>query len=70
MHDVCPRYLREEFVVRRRWLDEQAYADLVGLCQFLFGIVLVGFLRLTVWRAPPLMVVIISALGGAALAAT
>jgi len=23
-------YFREEFVVRRRWLDEQAYADLVG----------------------------------------
>ena len=30
-------YFREEFVVRRRWLDEQAYADLVGLCQFLPG---------------------------------
>ena len=30
-------YFREEFVVRRRWIDEQAYADLVGLCQFLPG---------------------------------
>ena len=30
-------YFREEFVVRRRWLDEQAYADLIGLCQFLPG---------------------------------
>jgi chromate transporter len=30
-------YFREEFVVRRRWLDEQAFADLVGLCQFLPG---------------------------------
>lgn len=30
-------YFREEFVVRRRWLDEQSYADLVGLCQFLPG---------------------------------
>lgn len=30
-------YFREEFVLRRRWLDEQAYADLVGLCQFLPG---------------------------------
>ena len=30
-------YFREVFVVRRRWLDEQAYADLVGLCQFLPG---------------------------------
>lgn len=30
-------YFREEFVVRRRWLDDQAYADLVALCQFLPG---------------------------------
>lgn len=30
-------YFREEFVVRRRWLDEHAYGDLVGLCQFLPG---------------------------------
>jgi chromate transporter len=30
-------YFREEFVARRRWLDEHAYADLVGLCQFLPG---------------------------------
>lgn len=30
-------YFREAFVVRRRWLDEQAYADLVALCQFLPG---------------------------------
>jgi chromate transporter len=30
-------YFRDEFVVRRRWLDDQAYADLVALCQFLPG---------------------------------
>lgn len=30
-------YFREEFVVRRRWLSEKAYADLVALCQFLPG---------------------------------
>lgn len=30
-------YFRNEFVERRRWLDERAYADLVGLCQFLPG---------------------------------
>src|SRR5271157_4384773 len=30
-------YFRDEFVVRRRWIDEQAYADLMGLCQFLPG---------------------------------
>ena len=30
-------YFREEFVVRRQWLDDRAYADLVALCQFLPG---------------------------------
>src|SRR3954470_7204877 len=30
-------YFRDEFVVRRHWLDERAYADLVALCQFLPG---------------------------------
>jgi chromate transporter len=30
-------YFRTAFVVRRRWLDETAFADLVALCQFLPG---------------------------------
>lgn len=30
-------YFREAFVLRRRWLTEQDYADLVALCQFLPG---------------------------------
>ncbi len=30
-------YFRQEFVIRRRWLDEATYADLVALCQFLPG---------------------------------
>jgi chromate transporter len=30
-------YFRTEFVERRRWLDDRAYADLVALCQFLPG---------------------------------
>jgi chromate transporter len=30
-------YFRDEFVARRRWLDEATYADLVALCQFLPG---------------------------------
>lgn len=30
-------YFREAFVVRRRWLTEETYADLVALCQFLPG---------------------------------
>ena len=33
-----------------------------------FGIVIVGFVLLTVWRAPPLVVVAVSALGGIGLA--
>jgi chromate transporter len=35
-----------------------------------FGLALFGFVLLTVWRAPPLLVVIVSALGGIALALT
>src|SRR5215204_2896635 len=30
-------YFRHEFVVRRQWLDDRTYADLVALCQFLPG---------------------------------
>jgi chromate transporter len=30
-------YFRSEFVERRKWLSENSYADLVGLCQFLPG---------------------------------
>jgi chromate transporter len=30
-------YFRDEFVTRRRWLDEASYADIVALCQFLPG---------------------------------
>jgi len=30
-------YFRQEYVVRRQWLDEQSYADVVALCQFLPG---------------------------------
>src|SRR5579863_3229524 len=30
-------YFHDEFVTRRKWVDEQTYADLVGLCQFLPG---------------------------------
>src|SRR5579864_7708303 len=30
-------YFRDEFVVRRHWLDDDAYVDLVALCQFLPG---------------------------------
>jgi chromate transporter len=30
-------YYRNEMVVRRKWLDEMTYADLVALCQFLPG---------------------------------
>ncbi|WP_255320139.1 chromate transporter, partial [Paenibacillus elgii] len=30
-------YFRDEYVVKRKWLDERGYADLVALCQFLPG---------------------------------
>jgi chromate transporter len=30
-------YFRDEYVERRKWLDEKTYADLVALCQFLPG---------------------------------
>jgi chromate transporter len=30
-------FFRDEFVLRRRWLTDAAYADLVALCQFLPG---------------------------------
>ncbi|GHE21821.1 chromate efflux transporter [Halomonas urumqiensis] len=48
-------YFRTEFVARRQWLDEHAYADLVALCQFLPGPASsqVGF-SLGLMRAGPL----------------
>lgn len=30
-------YYRQEIVLRRRWIDEKGYADIVALCQFLPG---------------------------------
>lgn len=30
-------YFHDEFVIRRKWMEERAYADLVALCQFLPG---------------------------------
>lgn len=30
-------YFRDEFVARRHWLDEESYAQIVALCQFLPG---------------------------------
>jgi len=30
-------YFRTTYVVKKKWLDERAYADLVALCQFLPG---------------------------------
>src|SRR5690606_29056867 len=30
-------YFRQEFVVRRQWLSDASYADLMALCQFLPG---------------------------------
>lgn len=75
-------YFREELVVRRRWLDDRAYGDLVALCQFLpgpassqvgFGL---GWLRagplgaLAAWTAftlPSALLMVLIALGAGAL---
>jgi chromate transporter len=48
-------YFRRELVERRRWLDDRAYGELVGLCQFLPGPASsqVGF-ALGLMRAGPL----------------
>lgn len=73
---------REEFVLRRKWLSEAAYADLVALCQFLPGPatsqvgMAVGHLRaglpgaLTAWAAftlPSALLMTLFALAPAAL---
>lgn len=48
-------YFRDELVARRRWIDEDGYADLVAMCQFLPGPASsqVGY-ALGLWRAGPL----------------
>ncbi|MBB3231259.1 chromate efflux transporter [Halomonas stenophila] len=76
-------YFRSEFVTRRGWLDEHAYADLVALCQFLPGPAssqvgfALGLLRggplggLAAWTAftlPSALLLMLFALGAASLA--
>src|ERR1700752_3944562 len=75
-------YFRDEFVTRRRWLDEQAYADLVALCQFLpgpassqtgfaIGLMRAGYLGgLTAWTGftlPSAIILVLFAFGASAL---
>ncbi|WP_051310617.1 chromate efflux transporter [Bradyrhizobium sp. Cp5.3] len=75
-------YFRDEFVVRRKWIDEHAYADLVGLCQFLpgpassqvgfsIGLMRAGYLgALAAWTGftlPSAAVLIVFAYGAGAL---
>lgn len=75
-------YFRDEFVVRRRWLDEHAFADLVGLCQFLpgpassqvgfsIGLMRAGYLgALAAWTGftlPSAIVLVLFAYGASAL---
>jgi chromate transporter len=75
-------YFREEFVVRRRWLDEQAFVDLVALCQFLPGPASsqvgfsIGLMRAGYWGAlaawtgftlPSAIVMVLFAYGAGAL---
>jgi chromate transporter len=78
-------YFRAEFVERRRWLDERAYADLVGLAQFLpgpassqtgfaIGLRRAGYLGgLAAWTGftvPSAALLVLFAYGAAPLAAT
>src|SRR5260370_41863538 len=50
-------YYRAEYVERRKWLDEGAFADIVALCQFLPGPassqvgMSIGILRAGLWGA-------------------
>src|SRR5271166_2098974 len=50
-------YFHEEFVVRRKWLDESIFTDIVALCQFLPGPAssqvgfTIGLLRGGMWGA-------------------
>lgn len=75
-------YFRDELVVRRRWIDEKGYADLVALCQFLPGPAssqvgfALGLLRggplgaAAAWAAftlPSALLLVLFALGAAAL---
>lgn len=75
-------YFRDELVVRRKWLDEAEYADLVALCQFLPGPAssqvgfALGLLRggawgaLAAWTAftlPSAILLVLFAMGVAAL---
>ncbi|TVP51057.1 MAG: chromate efflux transporter [Halomonas sp.] len=75
-------YFRTEFVARRKWLTEQAYADLVALCQFLPGPAssqvgfALGLMRAGPWGAamawlaftlPSAIVLVLFALGAAVL---
>jgi chromate transporter len=75
-------YFRAEFVQRRQWLNEEAYADIVALCQFLPGPassqvgMTLGFLRagyaggLSAWFAftlPSALALIVFAYGIAGL---
>ncbi|MEH2513741.1 chromate transporter [Nitrobacteraceae bacterium AZCC 1564] len=75
-------YFREEFVVRRKWIDEHAFADLVGLCQFLpgpassqvgfsIGLMRAGYLgALAAWAGftlPSALLLVLFAYGAAAL---
>ncbi|MCB1884900.1 MAG: chromate efflux transporter [Geminicoccaceae bacterium] len=76
-------YYRDELVVRRRWIDEGGYADLVALCQFLPGPAssqtgfALGLLRggplgaLAAWAAftlPSALILVLFAYGAAAFA--
>jgi chromate transporter len=79
-------YFRQELVVRRKWIDEESYVDLVALCQFLPGpsssqvAFSLGVLRgngllggLAAWLGftmPSALILLVFALGATALTGT
>jgi chromate transporter len=78
-------YFRDELVIRRKWIDETGYADLVALCQFLPGPAssqvgfALGLLRggplgaLAAWTAftlPSALLLVLFAFGAAAVGST
>jgi len=78
-------YFRTEFVERRGWLSDRAYADLVGLCQFLpgpassklgfsLGLMRAGYLGgLAAWigfTLPSAVLLVLFALGAGALSSS
>ena len=60
-------YYRDELVTQRGWLSDQAYAEGSHRGTRDFALALFCFVLLVMWKAPPWVVVIAAAIGGAGL---